>query len=113
VVEAARPNLEDHGPSVEEIEGAGATYLVADEFVLVEGEYMALDAMLRGHPGWRLMVPRDGKWIGAGGQAVYVVNAHVTEDARDLYAALGLTPQMFDAESWDDVDPDIIDIPTF
>ena len=113
VIEPTRSNLEDSGPSVEEIEDAGATYLAGDGFSLVEGEHMALEAMLRDHPGWRLMIPRDGKWVGAGGDHVYVVSARTTEDIRELYDALGLAPAMFDAESWEEVDPDIIDIPTF
>ena len=114
VIEPTRPNLADPGPSVEEIEDTGATYLAADDsWTLVEGEHMALETMLRDHPGWRLMVPRDGKWVSAASDHVYVVNAHTTDDIRELYDALGLSPEMFDATSWDEVDHDLIDIPTF
>ena len=116
VIEAtSREAAEEGGPDVEnDLFANDIDFHIADEgWTLVEAEYQAIAQIVRAYPGWRVMIPRDGKWIGAGGNHVYVVNARVTDDAGELYDALGLKPAMFDATSWDEVDPDIIDIPTF
>lgn len=86
--------------------------IVADtDFTVVAGDMAQVEAVLRdtGNPRWRLRGhPADGRWIGAGGDEVYIVNCRVYKNEREAWDALGLKPQDFGGETWQDVDDDVV-----
>lgn len=93
-------------PTDEEMNACG-DIIIADEFYsLVESDdEAALLETIGRYPALTVTEPGDGRYIGAGGDEVYVLNGRLVE-AEELFEGLGLCPADFvgDAATWDDVD---------
>jgi hypothetical protein len=83
--------------------------IVADQFFsVVEAEYEQLNRIVSDYAYCRITgQPADGRWIGEGGDEVYIHNATILETEEELWNALGLKPQDFGGETWDEVDDDV------
>ena len=83
--------------------------LVADQFfALIRGSHAEIETTFSAYPYWRNAGhPKDGRWVGEGGDEIYVSGGSVVT-ARQLWADLGLEPGQFGADTWDDVDEDIV-----
>jgi len=92
-----------------DFEKEGIEVIVADQFfAVVVAEYDHLNRIIAspylkiaGHPA-------DGRWIGEGGETVYIIDGRVVDDEWEAWDALGLRPETFGAETWHDVDDDIV-----
>jgi len=84
--------------------------VVADQFyALVYTDLDHLQQVVRDFPYVRITGhPADGRWIGEGGEDLYIVDAKVIEDEWQAWEALGLRPQDFGATTWHDVDDDVV-----
>jgi len=91
--------------------------VVADLFfAVINASYDQVEAAVRDFPYWRIVgQPADGRWVSEGGDEVYILNGEVVEKPEELWEGLGLTPQDFGGESWDQVDEDIVwdQVPSF
>jgi len=98
-------------------EAEGIDVVVADQFTaVVVAEYNHLEAVLRPYPYCQNVgQPANGRWVGEGGDEVYIHNAQLLGSEEELWEALGLKPQMFGGESWGDVHRDVVrdQVPTF
>lgn len=95
----------------------GWDVLAADQFyAVIHASLSDLETLVRDYPYWRITGhPADGRWISEGGDEVYIADAIVLDTPEDLWDALGFDPVNFGAESWDDVDGDVVwnHVPTF
>ncbi len=95
----------------------GVESIVAEQFYTVlRGALGVIETTLRDYPYWRLAGhPADGRYVGEGGEQVYIVDGYIYNKEFEAWDALGLKPQDFDANGWNDVDEDVVraSIPTF
>jgi len=79
--------------------------VVADtHFSVVEATASQVEQWISGFPYWKNAGhPADGKWIGAGGDAVYIANGQVVQDPLDVLRALGINNDDIAPEYYDDI----------
>lgn len=91
--------------------------VVADPFfAVVNASYEQVEAAVRDFPYWQLTgQPADGRWVAESGDEVYILNGEIIEKQEKLWDGLGFRPETFGAESWDQVDEDIVwdHVPSF
>ena len=110
----------DNVPSptlVPDYEEEGIEVVIADVFfAVVNAEYDHLDRVVSKYPYCHITgQPADGRFIGENGGEVYIYDASLLETEQELWERLGLKPQDFGGETWDDVDDDIVrdQVPSF
>jgi len=115
-----RPDRPDRVPQHSDwpdLEEQGIEVIVADLlFQVVHADLETLQAILKDYPYVQITGhPRSGRFLGAGGEEVYIVNGKVIDDEWEAWEQLGLTPQKFGADSWYDVNrSDVLEqIPTY
>ena len=57
-------------------------------FVVVEGSHSEVENLVRDYPYWRNSGhPQDGKWVGSGGNEVYIADGYIVDSAMDVLEA--------------------------
>jgi len=79
--------------------------IVADtHFSVVEATASQVEQWISGFPYWKNAGhPSDGKWIGAGGDEVYIANGQVVQDPLDVLRALNVAIDDYAREYYDDI----------
>lgn len=102
---------------IPDYEAEGFDVVTADQFAaVIRADYSELDALVSQYPYCRITGhPSDGRWISEGGDEVYIFDADLLDSEQDLWDALGLNPEDFGGETWDDVDEDVVrdQVPSF